>query len=134
MIDPELLVFTLLEAGKPDGWTIEPETDSESLDDLPLLTFNIIGDGQSSNGPGLYTVTLDLSVFTEGIDAAKAGAGVFYDLVHQWDENPITSIVDGVGWVQSVDDISLFSRMGTPEVTGHNVSQYAGSFALALRN
>lgn len=133
MIDPEQLLFTLLKAGAPAGTKVAPESDSESLGQLPLWTFNIIGDGQTSNGPGLYEITLDISVFAEGIDTAKAGAKAAYDLVWSWADDPLSAIVPDVGWVSDVADISLFSRMGTPEITGRNVSQYAGSFALALR-
>lgn len=133
MIDAELLIYTLLMAGAPEGTTVLPETDSETLGDLPIWTFYTIGDGQTANGPGMYDVALELSVFAEGIDAAKGGATILYDLVHSWDTNPASAVVPDVGWVQSVDDNSLFSRVAAPELTGSNVSQYAGSFALALR-
>lgn len=133
MIDPDLLIYLLLDRAAPTGTRITPETDTEVLGELPLWQYHLIGDGQVSNGPGLYTVTLDLSVFAEGLDAARAQARVAYDIVHAW-ENPAVSIVPDVGWVSSVDDVSLFSLQGTPEITGRQVSQYAGSFDLALRN
>jgi hypothetical protein len=133
VIDAEKLVFTLLTAFAPTGRTITPETDSESIGDLPLWTYNLIGDGQVGNGPGLYQFALDISVFAEGLDAAKAESDLVYDGVHGWDTNPLSAVVPGVGWVQDVSDNSFFSLVGVPQLTGRLVSQYAGSFALALR-
>ncbi len=133
MIDADLLVYTLLKAAAPNGVRVPPETDTDVLGDLPLWQFNLIGEGQVNNGPGLYTYTLDISVFAEGLDAARAQARAAYDVVHRW-ENPAAAIVPGVGWVAGISDVSIFSLQGTPEITGRQVSQFAGSFDLALRN
>lgn len=133
MIDADLLVYTLLAASAPEGVRVTPETDTEVLGDLPLWQFNLIGEGQVDNGPGLYSYTLDVSVFAEGLDVTRVQARLAYDLVHRW-ENPATAIVPGVGWVSDIRDVSIFSLQGTPQITGRQVSQYAGSFDLALRN
>jgi hypothetical protein len=133
VIDADLLVFTLLRAAASPTTRVTPETDTEVLGDLPLWQFSLIGDGQVDNGPGLYSFTLDISVFAEGVDAARAHARLAYDIVHRW-ENPAASIVPDVGWVASVSDVSIFSLQGAPQITGRQVSQYAGSFDLALRN
>lgn len=135
MINAELLVATLLTPkATAMGARVVPETDTESLGQMPLWQFNLLGDGQNGNGQGIYAITLDLSVFAVGIDAAIAQATAAYDAVWGWDSDPLTAVVDGVGWVQQVDDISFFSRMGTPEMTGALVRQYAGSFGLSLRS
>jgi hypothetical protein len=132
-LDVDLLVYTLLRRIAPEGTAVTAETDSEVLGDLPLWTFSVIGDGQAANGPGLWSINLDVSVFALGLDAAKAAAGVAYDGIHRWGTDPASSIVPALGWVAAVDDNSLFSLQGSPEITGLHVSQYAGSFALALR-
>ncbi len=133
MIDAERLVYTLLTAIAPDGVRVAPETDSEVLGDLPLWQYHLLGDGQVANGPGLYTFSLDINVFAEGLDATRAQARLCHDGVHRW-ENPAAAIVPDVGWVADVADNSIFSLQGTPVITGRQVSQYAGSFDLALRN
>lgn len=133
LLDAEKLVYTLLTEANP-GKRIVPETDTNALGQLPLWQFNILGDGQTSNDTGIWDVVLDLNVFGDGIDAAKAEAALAYQTVWAWHTNPAAAIVDGVGWVSDVADISLPSRAGTPDLTGHNVSQYSGSFGLTLRN
>jgi hypothetical protein len=133
VIDADLLVYTLLAAAAPEGVRVTPETDTEVLGDLPLWQYHLIGNGQISNGPGMYSYVLDLSVFAEGLDATRAQARLAYDAVHAW-EIPAAAIVPGIGWVTGVDDVSILSLQGTPEITGRQVSQYAGSFDLALRN
>lgn len=133
MIDAELLMSTLLNAGKPPGSTVQPETNLDSIEHLPLALFDVNGDGQTGNGPGLWFVTLDLSVIGDGIDQAKTTAGAFYDLVWSWNE-PGNGVVDGVGWVSDVSDISYFSRSPVADVNVRGTSQYDGAFALQLRN
>jgi hypothetical protein len=133
LIDAEALVYTLLTAANP-GKRIVPETDTDALGELPLWQFNVLGDGQTGNSEGIWDVVLDINVFAAGIDAAKAEAKAAYQTVWSWHADPRSAVVDGVGWVSDVADISMFSRAGTPDLTGHNVSQYAGSFGLTLRN
>ncbi|WP_243063187.1 hypothetical protein [Humibacter sp. RRB41] len=133
LLDAEQLVYDLLTRANP-GKRIIPETDSDSLGDLPLWQFNVLGDGQTFNGPGEWDIILDINVFGNGIAAAKAEAAIAYQTVWGWASDPLSAIVDGVGWVSDVSDISYFSRAGTPDLTGLNVSQYAASFGLTLRN
>ncbi len=133
LLDAEKLVFTLLTTANA-GKRIVPETDSDALGELPLWQYNVLGDGQTGNGLGLWNIVLDINVFANGIDAVKKEARLAYQTVLAWHTDPRSAVVDGVGWVSDVSDISYFSRAGTPDLTGHNVSQYAGSFGLTLRN
>lgn len=134
MIDAERLVYELLDAGKPEGSTVQPERDLESIENLPLVMFNVYGNGQTSNGPGIWFVTLDLTVVGESIDQAKAVASAIYDLVWSWLSDPLNAVVPDVGWVASVSDISYFSRAAGSAVNVRGASQYDGSFDLELRN
>lgn len=134
MIDAELLFYLLLNAGKPDGSTVRPETDLDSISELPLCLFRVGGDGQTSNGPGIWTVSLDLAVIAGSIDAAKPVVAAFYDLVWSWATDPDSAIVDNVGWVAEVSDISLFSLAPQPDVNVRDAAQYDGAFSLELRN
>ncbi|GIT80181.1 hypothetical protein LLS1_18500 [Leifsonia sp. LS1] len=134
MIDGERLVYELLQAAAPPGTQVLPESDLDVLGELPVWMFHTDSDGQSENGPGLWSFTLDVNVFGNGIDAAKQQARLCYDAIWSWMDDPAATVIDGVGWVSEVEDMSLFSRAGTPALTGRGVSQYAGSFALALRN
>jgi hypothetical protein len=133
VIDAELLLRTLLEAGKPEGVTIRPETDLGSIDELPLVLFRWRGDGQISNGPGLWAGTLDLTVLATGIDGGFTTARAIYDLVWSWDADPAAAIVTDVGWVSSVQDVSMFDRADGSVVDARGVEQFDGSFALELR-
>ena len=129
MLDAELVVYTLMQRGLIGdlaGLLVVPETDNQSLAKLPLVQFSTSGDGQSANGPALFQVTLDLNLFTEGIDAGRRFSGLLYDLVWSW-MLPGLGVVAGAGAVSEVYDISTFSRVGTPELTGHGATQYAGS-------
>lgn len=130
-LDTELLLYTLLSTPDP-GVPIQPETDSDSPGALPLVQYDLSGSGATGNGPGLYQVTLDLNVFAYGRDEARRIALALYARVHSW-EQPGQGIVPGLGWVQTVADISYPSSVGTPDMTAHNLVQYAGSWSIQLR-
>lgn len=143
MIDAEVYLHQLLvrdvqeQLEEDETLAIAPDIDVNQLAHLPAVLFTVTGDGQVANGPGLWSFTLTLSVFGEGMDQAKRFARLLYDVVHHWDDRPdLTPIsIDGENtWVSELDDIDLFSRLSSADIDGRNVTQYVGSFALALRN
>lgn len=133
MIDAELLLYTLLNAGKPSGSTVQPETDLDSISRFPLVLFDVNGTGQTGNGDGLWFVTLDLSVISDHLDPVRTLCGQFYDLVWSWND-PENAVVPDVGWVALVEDQSLFSRSPIADVNVRGTYQYDGAFNLELRN
>lgn len=142
MIDAEVYLGKLLlrdaEASlePEDELFIAPDIDVDQLSEFPALIWNITGDGQIANGDGLWTFTLNVIFFAEGMDAAKKWARFGYDLVHFWDDrSDLTELeVDGEPvWVSFVEDIDLPTRQASADIDGRNVTQYSGSFALALR-
>lgn len=143
MIDAEVYLAKLLardvEATLEPGEEvfIAPDIDIAELRIRPALLWTLIGDGQVANGDGLWRYTLTLSIYGEGMDAAKRWARFFYNLVHHWDDRAdLTELeVDGdTIWVSTVEDIDLPTRQASADIDGRNVTQYVGSFDLALRN
>jgi len=142
MIDAEAYLYELFtrdieDAGFDEDVTVAADIDVQVMDELPYWTFSVIGDGQQSNGDDLWSYTLTVSVFAEGMDATKNSARAMYDLVHAWDTDPgATQLTTGGDtiWVSSLDDIDLPSRLASAEIAGRNITQYTGSFGLALRN
>lgn len=143
MIDAEVYLQTLIVRDTEEDLdpgevvTIAPDIDVDQLEKMPALLWTLTGDGQVANGDGLWSYTLTLSVYGEGMDEAKRWARFFYKLVHYWDENPaLTKLtVDGDPiWVSTLEDIDLPTRQSSADIDGRNVTQYVGSFALALRS
>lgn len=143
MIDAEVYLATLLARDAEEDFDpgdvvlIAPDIDVDELAELPAVLWTLTGDGQTANADGLWSYTLNLSIFAEGMDAAKKWARFFYKLVHYWNDNPALTelVVDGdTIWVSTLDDIDLPTRQSSASIAGRNVTQYVGSFALALRN
>jgi len=132
MVDAEQLIYFLLRRDVPAEFAVTSEIDVDSTDNLPLVTFAIGGDGQSDNGPGLWHIVLDINVFGAGRGPAYDSALTVYDAVSAWNDSA-PAVLPGVGWVHSVNDVSLFSRLASANINGRNVTQYSGSFALAVR-
>jgi hypothetical protein len=133
----QLLVRDIAALDLEDDVAIAPTIDIDQMEDFPSILFEYSGDGQSANGPGLWGFTLTLSVFADGMDPAKALTRALYDVVRAWDADPASTVlaVDGERiWISSADDVDLFSRIASAQIAGRNVTQYVGSFALALRS
>jgi hypothetical protein len=115
---------------------VGPGLDVGELDHLPSVIWHVTGSGQTANGDGLWLYTLSVNVFGNGMDDAKAAMKTFYDVVHAWDANPASTVLDVDGspvWVSSLEDNDLPSRFPSADIPGRNVVQYGGSFPLALR-
>jgi len=140
LLDGEQVVNALLIRGLPEEIDIAADLDVNSIDELPCLTYTLNGDGQSENGPGLFTYTLTLSAFGDGLDQTFALAKAVYACVWSWDQDPqLTHVINDetnrlIGWVEDVEDVSSFSRVGSVDMVGKLVTQYVGVFSLTLRN
>lgn len=143
LIDDEQLVNHLLKRDAPTPadipWlrtagVIEAELDVDSIDMLPFTTYRVSGSGQDGNGPGIWTATLTMNVYLESGDAAFDVCRHWYRKVHRWSV-PGEGVVDGVGSVSEVEDLSKFSRVVSGlSIIGKHATQYVGSFGLALRS
>ncbi|WP_413600849.1 hypothetical protein [Curtobacterium sp. Curtsp57] len=128
MIDHETLIDTLLRRDSTAA-SIGGEYDTTLERTLPALVYRLTGDGQVSNGPGLWTVELTANVHGEPADAWRVTSEL-YDLVHAW---PFNSRIDGLGAVQQVDDEDMPTRQPTSPDGGNTGVQYTASWALLLR-
>lgn len=134
MLDDEKLVYELLKPGCAAlGLSLVSVQDNNVTAKLPALFFFTSGSGQQANGPDLYTVVVDLHLAAVSLDEAKQLKGQVYDLVHSW-EQYLVGVVPGVGSVESVTDISLFSRQPSSDVGAKAVVQYDGTFGLLSRS
>jgi hypothetical protein len=142
VIDPEAYFYQLLlrDVAALDlehDVAIAPTIDIDQLEHLPSILFDYTSDGQSANGPGLWGFTLTLTVFGNGLDATKALVRQLYDLVQRWGEgggHTALDIDEDRIWITSLEDSDLFTRTQSVLIAGRNVTQYVGSFALALRS
>jgi len=134
MIDHETIFWSLLDRDLISGTYFSSETNIAADFEIPLpaIIYSLTNTGQTQNGPNLWTGQVDVQILGDPEPAWDLAANV-YDILHQWADEQ-TGVVDDVGWVQDVTDISAFSRPTGTQIVGKGVIQYAGSFALALRN
>lgn len=128
MIDAGSLFYSSLVRDLDSSVTVVAELQLDTIDNFPTVSFSWSGAGQTGNGTELWFGFLDLNVFDD-VNSAFGNASAVYDLVHAWPNQ-----VAEFGWVESVTDQQMFSPVPSPVVAGRQVVQYAGSFALALRN
>jgi hypothetical protein len=144
VIEAEQLIYLLLErAPQFDGpqhpehngqaVDIRPDVDVNQLDQLPAVFFTLTGDGEGS-GLNLYPYTLNVSAIGNGMDAAKALMKTVDEIVVGWGTDNTTTVVEGVGWISTVDPGVLPTRQPSSVLNGLNVTQYDASYNVALRN
>lgn len=135
MLDSDTLFQGLLTAVPTTASkTVVADLAFDSLDDIPLVihasTF-----AQDRNGPGLYSVTLSVTLY---VDHSQPGMtefiGQIYDGIRAWDTNPNVVLVPGVGAVESIErELSAFARFPSVQMTNNVVTQYVGSWELVVR-
>jgi hypothetical protein len=133
LIDSELLITKLMERDLGAEHHVAADVDVDTIDELPAITYTATSTGETDNG--LDTVTLSVNVFAESIDEAFRVAQKTHNVIWTWDADPSGAMVDGVGWIQDVEDVSTFSRVGTVTVmVGRSITQYVGVYTLTLRS
>lgn len=139
-VDFERLMKSLLTY---PGLAVAPAVDVDSLEDVPLLTF-VGGNGRMiSNGhPGAgWEWTLFLTLFADGIADGAGLADTIYQVVHGWDPGSYSDdfadfnagVVPGVGSVSSVEDLSMFDRVGGGTLPDKQIVQFNASFLVRVR-
>lgn len=130
-MDGERLIQALLERDAPAGFNLRSEHDTDDYTSTPLVLWSLMLDGETRNGPGLYTGNLVMSVYGLSIQVAGDAALAIAKKVHGWDL-PGAAVIEGVGWVESVEPFA-FSRAALPDMVGKGAFQYVGSTDLAIR-
>lgn len=126
-VDFERLMKALL---THPGLTVHPRVDVSSLDKIPLLTYvggngHMISNGHPAAG---WEWTLFLSLFADSIGGGTGLADTVYQLVHGLEDRT----VPGVGSVSSVEDVSMFDRVGGASFADKQIIQFNATFTVRV--
>jgi hypothetical protein len=125
-------LYLMIELLDYPGLTVAPDVDVDSMDTLPLLTVSGFNGHAISNGG--YQVrgfewTLSLSLYTDGgLEQAVDLADTVYQIVHGMEGAGIV----GVGAVNSVEDGSMFDRVGAASLPDKTIVQQSASFTVRV--
>lgn len=110
------------------------DLDTDSFEHVPFITHRSLV-AQDRNAPGLYSVTLTVSLFLDVSETGFEWVQGFYDRIMLWDSVEMTGIVRGVGGVESIDrEVAAFDRMTSGvQMLNKSVTQLVGSWELTVR-
>lgn len=114
---------------------VNADLDAGSFERVPLITHSSLF-AQDRNGPGLYSVTLTVSLFIDHSHPHMTEfVGEVYDGIWAWDQSPTAGFIPGVGAVKAIErELSAFARLGgNVQMPNNIVTQYVGSWELAVR-
>ncbi|MFD5864357.1 hypothetical protein ACFWGP_05360 [Agromyces sp. NPDC127015] len=131
LIDDEALIYRLFTRDIPPDHYIASEVDVTTWELMPYGRFSCITDG-GGNGPGIWHTILSVNVFGNGTDEAFAYARELDRIIRNWGD-PGVAVLPGLGSVESAEREQKFTRVGSVEVNGKNVTQYLGTYELTLR-
>ncbi|ALJ22043.1 hypothetical protein [Microbacterium sp. No. 7] len=137
MLNHTRLFQTLLTAvGNTHGaGGVAADLDVDTIDHIPFITHSSQA-AQNRNGPGLYTVSLDVNIFLDHRETPFSFVQDIYDSIHAWVEHPFdTGTAPGVGAVTSIDnENSAFTRVTAGvHMTNKLVTQWRASWELTAR-
>lgn len=130
--DAEALFIILLSRALPTVF-VTAEADVNAIDHLPMVTVAARNGRMVSNGaPSLaWEWQIFLSIVHLGREEASDLADEIYELMHGFEDNG--GVVEGVGHVSLVDDISMPSKTATSEIPAGGLTQFDGSWAATVR-
>lgn len=124
------LMYELLQM---DGLLTLPAVDVDSLDSLPLLTVAGGNGHMIRNGfPGAgWEWTLFLTLYAPNRNDGDDMADTIYQIVHGWEDDQ--TLIAGLGYVNGVEDVSMFDRIGGAKFANKQIVQYAAAFTVRVR-
>ncbi|RBO73535.1 hypothetical protein [Microbacterium sp. H6] len=133
LLHNDKLFQTLIREIAPVRARVAADLDIGSFAELPFVTHFSLP-SQDSNGRGLWTVVLNVSIFDDPSTAFELVDEV-YTGIQRWDELPTAGVVPGVGGVEAIEnEISAFSRVGgEAQMENKSAIQFSGSWQLAVR-
>ena len=113
------------------GLLVQPRVEADSLAALPLLTWQCFNGRMIRNAfPAAGSQwTLALTLFVAGMADGNGLADTVYQNVH---EMPDADPVPGLGYVDSVEDVSMFDRVGSANLPDKQVVQYSATFTVVV--
>lgn len=131
--DIHRLFQVILEDGAPTGVSVIVDLDGEDYEDMPVVTWRTITEGQIAHG--LWRVTLILNVIFDIADEATDDLlPSLYAQIHGWNEPGEGVLATEKYGVESVEDAAVFDLIFASIVNGKNVSQYAAQFTVLVRD
>lgn len=121
-----------LETGRYPGSTVIVDLDSESYDDLPLVSWMFLNEGQSAHG--LWNGILSLTVLCEVKDAGNMLPHI-YKQVHGWeslDKGALDSEKLGIETV--TDGGTVFDFINQTFLRGKHIAQFNSTFRLTIHD
>ena len=130
----QALLTSIATSAGMDINSVAADLDVNSIDFIPFITHSSSA-AQDKNGPNLWSVQLDVSIFLETGATPFTFVQDIYDGIHAWDSPAMTGIVSGVGAVVSIDqEINAFRRtQDGVKMLNKLVAQYVGSWQLTVR-
>lgn len=134
-VDAEEL-FVKLVAAAMTQCDVRAEPDVDSVENLPMIIVSP-GQGQAvgSQRGTAWEWTTHFSVLDATEEEASEVADELYEklnlMANSWD--PAVGMIEGVGAIINVEDISMFSRTVTTVTPAGGLTQFDGTFAITVR-
>lgn len=135
MLDADALFQSLLTAIPTTvDKAVAADLDVGSIELLPFVTHSSLF-AQDRNGPGLYSLTLSVSLFIDETMTTETTPSELYKGIWGWVTSPTAGVVPAVGAVESIlREISAFVRLTSGvQMLNTSVTQYVGSWELTVR-
>jgi hypothetical protein len=134
-VDAEELFVKVIQGMMPDA-EVRAEADVDAVEHLPLIIINP-GQGQAiGNIKGVaWLWNTSFAVLAGSDEEASDVSDELYEKLSKisdsWD--PTVGMIAGVGAINKIEDISIFSRTATSVTPAGGLTQYDGTFAITVR-
>lgn len=136
-VDMDLLMVTLIQNYFGERADVAAASDVDGIERLPFIVTNAVqGQGISSGPAGLawnWHVTFNILCEKEGeaSDLADEVNELMHSFHESWDPNH--GMIEGIGAIVSVDDISIPSKTAQAVIPAGGITQFDGTFSVTVR-
>lgn len=135
-VDMDHLMVALLSSSFPDAdWATASDVDSP--DRVPFGVVNSANGQMVSNGAAGLAFEWVVGISLVHIDQEVLGdwADEVWETIHNYHDSwkPESGMIVGIGAINSVEDISMFTRSATTKTPAGDLTQYDGTFSITVR-
>lgn len=129
LLDVETLFDALMTDAAPPGVTPIQWLHADTYDQMPFASWQVVNNGQYSYG--LWNVTLILEVVTDTVTMHDV-CSQLYAGIKSW-AIPGQGVVPDVGFIENIEDQSVFDKSSQGLVQGKFLSQASATFSISVR-
>lgn len=125
------LIQSVLEEGAFPGTTVIADLDSNSYEEVPLISWGMVNEGQVDYG--VWSLLVSMSLIIDPFQMNSILPHV-YAQIQSWNEPGVGVLADEQFGIESVEDQTVLNPKNSAIVNGKHLAEFDSQFRLIVRD